>query len=102
MEPDIKNIWQKKRVIILFFVTLPVLVLLFFTAIKLISYSFRHPVIADKAEKKAFDMVMTYREGIREDKRDHYLKKVNKFPHIFLRASGTLEEKSLGRKGERK
>lgn len=106
MDSSTKNMWLKKRIYILSFLTVSVLFLLCFTAMKLFAYSFRRPRIVHKVEESAFDMVMTYREGIKEEKRDAFLKGVNKYPHIFLRSAGTVavpdknlpERKSGGRK----
>lgn len=99
---NIAKIWQKKRFLFLFFLTCLVLILLGVTATKLVAYGIWRPVAVNRVENTAFDMVMVYRKGIREEKRDEYLKCVNKAPHIFLRAAGISPGKNAsGRKNEK-
>lgn len=81
-----------------------VFVLLFFTAYKLIAYALMHPLHVTGAKEKAFDMVMVHRDSVEEEKRDEWLKMVNKAPHIFLRAVSVavLPENGAGTGGKGK
>lgn len=97
----IAKIWQKKRTVFLLFLTLPVLVLLCITSVKLIVYGMLRPHLLNRVKSSAFDLVMTYRLGINENDEDAFFKAVNKEPHVFLRAAAVMVE-NKGNEGKDK
>ena len=91
-ESDVEERIRKiRRSSLVFAVTLLVLVLLSVTALKLVAYGLWRPLIVARAKEAAFDMVMAHREGVREERKDDWLKAVNKSAPVFLRAACTPE-----------
>ena len=98
----IVGLWQRKRVYFLFSVTFLVFILLSLTGVKLIAYALEHPRISGRTKEASFCLVMAYRTGIKENRRDKFLKAVNKSPHVFLRASCITQENKTTQEGKKK
>ena len=101
-ETDItEKIWKIRRSSLVFCVTFLVLVLLCLTALKLVAYGLWRPLIEARTREAAFDMVMAHREGVREERKDDWLKAVNRSAPVFLRAASAPESVSLPERGKK-